>query len=73
MRFGYWYDPIQALAPNCANNSFADRIDFRTMRRRFQNLDAKSAHRFVEMRSKDAVAIMQQVLISVLEPDSLLV
>jgi len=71
MGFGEGFQPIQTLAPNGAEDSFADRIRFRAARRRFQHVDAKSAHRFVEMHGKDAVAIMQCVLISVLEPDSL--
>ena len=59
LRFGQWYEPIETLAPNGADDSLADRIGFRAARWRLQPLDAKSAHGFVEMRGKDAVAIMQ--------------
>jgi len=59
MRFGNGDQPIQALAPNLADDSFTDRIRFRAARRRFQHLNAKSIHRFVEVLGKDAIAIMQ--------------
>jgi hypothetical protein len=59
MRFGNGDQPIQALAPNRADDSFTDRIRFRAARRRFQHLNAKSVHRFVELLGKDAIAIMQ--------------
>jgi hypothetical protein len=49
----------QALAPNRADDSFTDRVRFRAARRRFQHLNAKSVHRFVEVLGKDAIAIMQ--------------
>src|SRR5450631_3997044 len=59
MRFGHGDQPIQALAPKGADDSFADRIGLGTSRRRFQHLDAKSVYRFVEVLGKDAIAIMQ--------------
>ena len=66
MRLGNADQPIQALAPNRADDSFADRIGFRTTRRRLQHLDAKSAHRFVEMRGDVAV---NQATSAVLDDD----
>ena len=68
MRFGNGDQPIQALAPNRADDSLADCIRFRAAWRRFQHLDAKSVHRFVEVLGKDAIAIMKEVLVSLLEP-----
>jgi hypothetical protein len=59
MRLGNEDQPIQALAPNRANDPFTDGICFRAAWRRFQYLDAKSVHRFVEVLGKDAIAIMQ--------------
>jgi hypothetical protein len=51
---------------NDADDSFADRIGFRAARRRFHYRDSESSHRFIEVRGKDAIAIVQQVLVSLL-------
>lgn len=71
MRFGRRDQPIQALAPNGADDALADRIGLRAARRRLQHRDSESGHGFVEVIGEDAVAIVQQVMVSLLEADSL--
>src|ERR1022692_1104401 len=59
VRFGKRNQPIQALATNCADDSLADGIGFRTVRWRFQHGHAEPLYRFIEVLGEDAVAIVQ--------------
>src|SRR5208337_3575873 len=63
MRFRQRNQPIQALATDCADNAFANRIGHRTAWWRFQYRDSELSYRFVEVFGKDAVAIVKEVLI----------
>src|ERR1700676_3073652 len=71
MRLGQWNQPVQALATNRADDSFADRIRHRTARWRFQHLDSEPRDRLVEMVGKDTVAIVNQVFVPVLKSNCL--
>ena len=66
MRFSQGNQPIEALEPDGADDSFTNRIRRRTARWRFQYLDPKLCDRLVEMISEDAIAIVKQVYILVL-------
>ena len=71
MRFGKRNQPIQTLTPNRTDDSFADRIGHRTARRRLQYPDSEPFYRFVHVLGENAVAIVKQVFVPVLEPDGL--
>jgi hypothetical protein len=63
MRFRQGNEPIKALAPDGADDTFANRIGLWTSWRRFQHGDAEICNRLVQVRGKDIVAVVKQVLI----------
>ena len=71
MRFGHRNQPVETLAPNRADEALADRVGLGTTWWRFKDLDTEVMDRFVEVCGKDAIAIMQQVPVSRIEPDGL--
>ena len=50
--------PIKTLAPNCADDSFADGIGHRRTWWRLQDPDPESFYRFVQMLGKNTIAIV---------------
>src|ERR1035441_866397 len=71
MRFRKGTQPIEALAPDGADDSFANRVGLWTSRWRFQHGDAEVRDGFVQMRGKDTIAIVKQILISVFQSNRL--
>ena len=69
MRRGEWYQPVQALAPNRADDSLADRIGRGRPCWRLQHGQPESADGLVQMPGKDAIAIMEEVSVTVPEGD----
>ena len=61
MQRGERYQPDQALAPNRADDSLADRIGRRRPWCRLQRGQPESADGLVQMPGKDAIAIMEEV------------
>jgi hypothetical protein len=71
MMFRQGYEPVQTLPTNGPDNAFADRICRRAAWRRFQHLDSEPFYRLVEVFGKNAIAIVKQVFVSLLEPNGL--
>ncbi len=71
MGFSQGNQPIEALSANGPDEPFANRVGRRTSRRRFQYFDPEFRDRRVEVCGKNAIAIMQQVLVSLLQSNRL--
>src|SRR5258706_13220095 len=67
MRFRQGNQPIQALATNGADHSFADGIRLGTSGRRFQYLDAELPDRLSELPRKNAMPLAPQAIVSLIE------
>jgi transposase-like protein len=67
MRLGQRNHPIQTFAVDRANDAFADGIGHRRARWRFEYADAEFCDRFVEVPSEYTVAIMKQVVVSIID------
>ena len=67
MGFSQRNQPVEALAANGPDEPFANRIRRRTSRRRFQYFDSEFRDRRVEVCGKNAIAIMQQVFVPLLQ------
>ena len=65
------YQPVQALASNRSDHPFADRIGLRAVRRRLQHGQAEIRDRFVQASREDAVPVVDQVPIGVVESNDL--
>src|SRR5712692_9502489 len=64
-----WYQKIQALPPQRADEPLAERIGLGTLGRRFENPEPKVADAPVELLGENAVAIMQQKTVAVVSRD----
>ena len=69
MRRGERDHPVQALAPNRADDPLADRVGRGSSGWRLQHGQTESADGLVQMLGKDAIAIMEEVSVTVLEGD----
>ena len=63
MRLGKRNHPVPALAPNRSDETFADRVRFRSRDRSPQLLEAQGTNRIVQVPSVDRVTIVNQVLV----------
>jgi hypothetical protein len=64
-------EPVQTLATNGANDPLADRSRFRTAWRCLLHAQAEAANRGIELRREDAVAVMDQIMVSAANPERL--
>src|SRR5258707_15167867 len=71
MRFRQGNQPIQALATNGADHWFADGIRLGTSARSFQYRDSELPDRLIDMAPKNAIASVQSVIVSPIEPHHL--
>ena len=71
MRFSQGNQPIEALLADSPDDSFADRVGRWTLRRGFQYFEPEPHHGFVEVLGKNAVSIMQQVFVPLLQSNRL--
>src|SRR6266446_6841742 len=71
MRFSQGNQPIQALSANCADDAFTNRLGRWTVRRGFQYFEPEPHQGFVEVPGKNAVSIMQQVFVPLLQSNRL--
>src|SRR6267378_6130519 len=71
MRFRQGNQPIQALATDSPDDSFANRVGRWTLRRGFQYFDPEPRNRFVEVLGKNTIPIMQQVFVPLLQSNRL--
>ena len=65
MRLGQRDHPVQALAPDRADDSLADRVRLGARERRAQHHEAQRPDRIVQVPREDAVPVMDQVLVIV--------
>ena len=63
MRLGQRNHPVQALASNCSDETFADRVRLRARNRSSQHLEAQGLDRTVQVPRVDRVTIVNQVLV----------
>jgi hypothetical protein len=63
MRFIQRNQPIEALATDSPDESFANRVGRWTLRRGFQYLDPQPPYRIIEVLGKNTIPIMQQVFV----------
>ena len=59
MVLGQGYNPIQTLAPEGADQPFAERICLRAAHRCFDHFKAQVRYRSIELGGEDRVAVMQ--------------
>ena len=71
MRFSQGNQPIEALLADSPDDSFANRVGRWTLRRGFQYFDPEPNNGFVEVLGKNAIAIMQQVFVRLLQSNRL--
>jgi hypothetical protein len=71
VRLGEWNQPVQTLPSNGPDDALTDRVGHRALRRGLQYSHPEPTDRLVQMSRKDAVAIMDQVFVSVLIPHRL--
>ena len=64
-----WYQQIQALPPERADEPLAERIGLRTLGRRFEDPEPKVPYALVELLGENAVAIMQQKTVTMVSRD----
>ena len=62
---------MQTFTPKGTDDPFANRIRLWAARRGFQHSHTELANGFIQVRGKDAVAIMEQVFIATLESDGI--
>ena len=71
MRLRYRNQPIKALAAYRANHSLADCVRLRRPRWRFQHIQAQRPDGFIQMLRENAVAIVNQVTVGVVEANNI--
>ena len=67
MLLGQRDQPVQTFTPNRSDYPFTNRIRLRAPGWRCQHTEAERLDRFIQTFRKDAVAVMNQVTVSVLE------
>ena len=70
VRLGHRNQPVKALSAYRTDHSFANRIRLRGPRWRFQHLQAQRLDRFIQMLREDAIPIMNQVTVSIVETNN---
>lgn len=66
---GYRDEPVQALSSDRPDHPLADRVRHRAVRRCLEGLQPNSLNDIVQLAGEDAVAIVNQVLVSSVIPE----
>src|SRR5882672_1938033 len=71
MIFGQGYQPVEAIAPDRADQALADGVCFRTVRGRFQDSKSERRDGAVKALRKDRISIVKQVSTGVVKSNRL--
>ena len=69
MRLRQRHQPVETLPAQRADHALADSIHLRTVRGGFEYAESERLDRLIELSGEDAVAVMEQELIPVIDTD----